>query len=151
MRFRGVGLGLADLYRITQKSPLSQFLYFGGCQFAFRRLKLSSLGCFTILTEMMADKFNFLRPEIKNYKAEADADLITIQGQLELHDRCRCGVLVSRCFCAPSVADLILGVEELELHYRRRGRSNFPKIKKATISVRMVPLPHGLAPSETMV
>ena len=28
----------------------------------------------TILTEMMADEFNFLRPEIKNYKAEADAD-----------------------------------------------------------------------------
>ena len=39
----------------------------------------------TILTEMMADEFNFLRPEIKNYKAEADADLIPIPGQLELH------------------------------------------------------------------
>ena len=30
----------------------------------------------TILTEIMADEFKFLRPEIKNYKAEADADLI---------------------------------------------------------------------------
>ena len=39
----------------------------------------------TILTEMMADEFNFLRPEIKNYKAESDADLIPIPGQLELH------------------------------------------------------------------
>ena len=32
---------------------------------------------------MMADEFNFLRPEIKNYKAEADADLVRIPGQLE--------------------------------------------------------------------
>ena len=37
------------------------------------------------------------------------------------------------------VADLIVGMEELELHYRRRGRYNFRKIKIATISVRMVP------------
>ena len=94
----------------------------------------------TILTEMMADEFNFLRPEIKNYKAEADADLIPIPGQLELHGRCRCGVLLSACFCALFVADLIVGMEELELHYRRRGRSNFRKIKIATISVRMVPI-----------
>ena len=65
---------------------------------------------------MMADKFNFLRPETKNYKAEADADLIPIQGPLELHGRCRCGVLLSTCFCAPFVADLIVGMEELELH-----------------------------------
>ena len=79
----------------------------------------------TILTEMMADEFNFLRPKIKNYKAEADADLIPIPGQLELHARCRCGVLLSTCFCAPFVADLILGTEELELHYRCRGRYNF--------------------------
>ena len=34
---------------------------------------------YTILTEMMADEFNFLRPQIKNYKAEADADLILSQ------------------------------------------------------------------------
>ena len=52
----------------------------------------------TILAEMLADEFNFLRPEIKNYKAEADADLIPIPGQLELHGRCRCGVLLSACF-----------------------------------------------------
>ena len=72
---------------------------------------------------MMADEFNFLRPEIKNYKAEADA--IPIPGQLELHGRCRCGVLLSACFCALFVADLIVGMEGLELHSRRRGRSNF--------------------------
>ena len=71
----------------------------------------------------------FLRPEIKNYKAEADADLIPIPGQLELHGRCRCGVLLSACFRALFVADLIVGMEELELHHRRRGRSNFRKIK----------------------
>ena len=83
----------------------------------------------TILTEMMADEFSSLRPEIKNYKAEADADLIPIPGQLELHGRCRCGVLLSPCFGALFVADLIAGMEELELHYRRRGRYNFQKIK----------------------
>ena len=90
----------------------------------------------------MADEFNFLRPEIKNYKAEADADLIPIPGQLELHGRIRCGVLLlSACFCALFVADPIVGMEELELHYRRRGRSNFRKIKIATISVRVVLYP----------
>ena len=78
----------------------------------------------TILTEIMADEFNFSRPEIKNYKAEADADLIPIPGQLELHGRCRCGVLLSTCFCALCVADLIVGMEDLELHYRCKGRSN---------------------------
>ena len=86
----------------------------------------------------MADDFNFLRPKIKNYKAEADADLIPIPGQLELHGRCRCGVLLSACFCALFVADLIVGMKELELHCRHRGRYNFQKIKIATISVRMV-------------
>ena len=45
----------------------------------------------------MADEFNFLRPEIKNYKAEADADSIPIPGQLELHGRCRCGVYMLLC------------------------------------------------------
>ena len=88
----------------------------------------------TILTEMMADEFNFLRPEIKNYKAEADADLIPIPGQLELHGR----LAVYMLLCSLFVADLIVGMEELELHYRSRGRYNFQKIKTATISVRMV-------------
>ena len=41
--------------------------------------------------------------------------------------------------CSLFVADLIVGMEELELHYRRRGRYNLRKIKIATISVRMVP------------
>ena len=85
----------------------------------------------------MADEFNFLSPEIKNYKAEADADSIPIPGQLELHGRYRCGVLLSTCFCALFVADLIVGMEELESYYRCRGRSIFRKIKIATISVRM--------------
>ena len=88
----------------------------------------------TILTEMMADEFNFLRPEVKNYKAEADADLIPLPGQLELYGRCRWGVLLSACFSALFVADVIVGMEELELHYRCRGRSNLRKIKIATIS-----------------
>ena len=94
----------------------------------------------TILTEMMADELNSLRPEINNYKAEADADLIPIPGQLELHGRCRYGVLLSPCFGALFVADLVVGMEELELHYRCRGRYNFRKIKIATISVRTVSL-----------
>ena len=61
---------------------------------------------------MMADEFNSLRPEIKNYKPEADADLIPIPVQLELHGRCRCGVLLSTCFCALVVADPIVGIED---------------------------------------
>ena len=65
---------------------------------------------------MMAGEFNFSRPEIQNYKAEADADLIPIWGQLELYGRCRCGVMLSTCFCAPFVADLIVRMEEVELH-----------------------------------
>ena len=85
--------------------------------------------------------FIFSRPEIRNYKADANADLIPIPGQLELHGRCRCGVLVvCMLFVLCLFADLIVGMEELELHYRRRGRSNFQKIKIATISVRMVKL-----------
>ena len=40
--------------------------------------------------------------------------------------------------CSLFVADLIVGMEELELHCRHRGRSNVRKIKIATISVRMV-------------
>ena len=45
---------------------------------------------------------------------------------------------VSMLWCPLFVADLIVGMEELELHYRRRGRSNFRKIRTATISVRIV-------------
>ena len=67
---------------------------------------------------MMGDEFKFLRSKIMNYIAEADADLIPVQGQLELHGRCRFDVLLSPCFGALFVADPILGVEELEFHYR---------------------------------
>ena len=87
---------------------------------------------------MMADEFYFLWSKIENYIAETDADLIPVQGQLELHGRCRCGVLLSPCFGALFVADLILVIEEVELHYRCRGRSNFRKIRRATMFVRMV-------------
>ena len=87
---------------------------------------------------MMADEFNFVWSKIENYIAEADADLIPVQSQVELYGRCRCGVLLSPYFGALFVADLILGVEELELRYRCRGRSNLRKIRIATISVRMV-------------
>ena len=86
----------------------------------------------------MADEFNCLCSEIQNYIAEADADLIPVQGQLELHSRCRCGVLLSPCFGALLVADLILRMEESEWHYRCRGRCNFRKTTIATIAVRMV-------------
>ena len=61
---------------------------------------------------MMADEFHFLWSKIEKYIAEADADLTPVQGQLELHGKCRCGVLLSPCFGALFVADLILGVEE---------------------------------------
>ena len=54
----------------------------------------------TILTKMMADDFNFSGRKIKNYIAEADADLIPVSRQLELHGRCRFGVLLSLCFGA---------------------------------------------------
>ena len=79
---------------------------------------------------MMADELNFLWSTFANFIAEADADLIPAPGQLELHDRCRYVVLLSPCFGALYlfVADLIVGMEELELNYRRRGRSNFREI-----------------------
>ena len=64
-------------------------------------------------------------------------------GQLELHGRCRYGVLLSPCFGALFVADLIAGMEELELHYRRRGRFNFRKNTIATMFVRMVKVLSG--------
>ena len=66
----------------------------------------------TILTQMMADEFNFPWSEIQDYIAEADADLISVPGQLELHGWCRCGVLLTLCFGVLSVADLILGMED---------------------------------------
>ena len=66
-----------------------------------------------------------------------------MHGQFELHGRCRSGVLLSPCFGALLVADLILGMEDLELHYRCRGRSNFRKIRIVTISVRKGSLTRG--------
>ena len=86
---------------------------------------------------MMADKFNFLWSQIYCI-AEADADLIPVPGQLELHGRCRCGVLLSPCFVALFVADPVVGMEELELHCRCRGRFKFRMFRIATIAVRMV-------------
>ena len=52
------------------------------------------------LTQIMADEFNFLWSEIQNYIAEADADVIPVPGQLEIHGRCRYDVLLSLCFGA---------------------------------------------------
>ena len=58
---------------------------------------------------MMADEFKFLWSQMQNYIAEADADFIPVPGQCKLHARCRCGVLLSPCFGALFVADLIVG------------------------------------------
>ena len=92
----------------------------------------------TFLTQLMADEFNFLWSQTQNYLAEANADLIPVIGKLELHGRCRCGVLLSPCFGALVVADLTVGVKELGLHYRCRGRFNFRKFRIAPIAVMMV-------------
>ena len=51
-------------------------------------------------TNDVADEFNFLWSEIQNYIAEADADLIPVPGQIELHGRCRYGALLSPSFGA---------------------------------------------------
>ena len=40
---------------------------------------------------MMADELKFLQSEIQNCIADADADLIPVTGQLEVHGRCRYG------------------------------------------------------------
>ena len=58
---------------------------------------------------MMADEFNILWSQIQSYIADADADLIPVPEQLELHGRCRCGALLSPCFGALFVADLMMG------------------------------------------
>ena len=85
--------------------------------------------------------FLILWSQIQNYIAEADADRIPVAGQLELHGRCRYRVLLSPCFGACYSSQIkIVGMEELELHYRCRGRSNFRTSGIATISVRMVRL-----------
>ena len=47
--------------------------------------------------------------QIQNYIAEADADSSPVPpGELEVHGRCRYGVLLSPCFGALFVADLIV-------------------------------------------
>ena len=80
---------------------------------------------------MTADEINFLRSQIQNYIAEADADWIPVPGQLELHgSRCRFGVLLSSCFGALFVADLIVGMEELELQLPARPKFQPPKQSK---------------------
>ena len=47
----------------------------------------------------MADEL-FSLDGTQNHVAEADADLIPVSGQFELHGRCRYGVLLSPCFGA---------------------------------------------------
>ena len=49
-----------------------------------------------------------------------------------------CCLAVSMLWCSLFVADLLVGMEDLELHHRCGGRSNFRKIRVATVSVRMV-------------
>ena len=67
---------------------------------------------------MMADEFKVFWSEIQNYIAEADADLIPVPGQFELHGRCRNGSLaVSIVWCSLFVADLIVGMEESDSQY----------------------------------
>ena len=94
----------------------------------------------TILTEMMADEFNFLRPEIKNFQSRGRCRFNSYPRPIRITWQMQMWCLaVYMLLCSLFVADLIVGMEELELHYRRRGRYNFRKIKIATISVRMVP------------
>ena len=63
-----------------------------------------------ILRQTMADEFNFLWLEDQNYSAKADADLIPVPGpgQLDLHGRCRYGVLLSPCFGASHLSQIQL-------------------------------------------
>ena len=46
---------------------------------------------------------------------------------------------VSMLWCSLFVTDLVAGMEDLELHYRCRDRSNFREIRIATIPDRIVP------------
>ena len=73
----------------------------------------------TILTQMMADEFNFLWSEIQNYIAEADADLIPVPENYMVD-----ADMVSCCLHALVLSLFVadLKMEELELHYRCRGR-----------------------------
>ena len=66
---------------------------------------------------MTGGEFNFLWSQISELLCR---DLFPVPGQLELHGRCRCGVLLSPCFGALFVADLIVGMEELELQTQRQ-------------------------------
>ena len=52
----------------------------------------------SILTQIMVDEFNCLWSKIRSYVAPADAELVPVLGQLELHSGCRYGVLLSPCF-----------------------------------------------------
>ena len=74
---------------------------------------------------MLADEFDFLWSQVHSFIAEADAHSIPVPGQLELHDRCRCGVLPSPCLGALFIADQIVGMEELEIHSRVAPRMGF--------------------------
>ena len=93
----------------------------------------------TILTEIMADELNFLRPEIGNYKAEGRCRFNSYPRPIRITWQMQMWCLaVYMLLCSLFLADLIVGMEELELHYRCRGKSNLRKIRIATISVRMV-------------
>ena len=127
--------------------PLGLLLFFFSFFFFFSFLLHCTLyGCeqlmITIPTQIMADEFNFLWSEIQNCIAEADADLNScprpIRATWQMQIWC---LAVFMLWCFLFVADLIVGMEELELHYRCRVRSNFRKIRIAIISVRMITSP----------
>ena len=61
---------------------------------------------------------NCLWLEIQSYIAEADADLIPVPGQYELHGRCGCG---SMLWCSLLVADLIVGGIRITLPFELLG------------------------------
>ena len=78
----------------------------------------------TILSQMMADELNF--SQVGQFR-------ITLQRQMQIeflsqaNSNCMvdADVLLSSCFGLLFVADLLVGMEELELYYRCRGRTKF--------------------------
>ena len=91
----------------------------------FNELQLHYIIVFELIGIRIAARLHesFLN-ELNSILAQMMTDdiLIPVPSHLELHGRCRCGVLLSPCFGALSVADLIVGMDALELHYRCRGR-----------------------------
>ena len=62
-----------------------------------RRLLQKTAGNRRLGSVTLSSALNFLWSQIQSNIAEADADVIPAPGQLELHGKCRCGVLLSPC------------------------------------------------------